>query len=167
MKGAVGKIGNTAAQIASVAGSSIPGINVIIEAGKELATLLEQARLSGEFTSAVKKGAPIIRKMLKFIVDDVPAHYRLRAVMFEEDRIDADTSTPEGQIEHARVLEAAATFKASLDRFVLLTRSLDKSLATLEAAVDQPVDFVSLSNEILTHAESMKAHWIAYQAARG
>lgn len=146
-----------------LAGASVPGLGAITAAAKEIAGLLEQARLSAEFRKAVAGGVPKVRGILAILVADTSEHYRLRAALAEEDRVLLEDDR---KVEKARLKAQIAALRQSLDRFVWLVRKCDESLAALQSAADKPVDLAGYSNELFALAQSLKGHWAAYQNAR-
>ena len=163
LRAATGRLGETVGRIAEAGGKSVPGLAPLITLAQELAGLIEQARLSAEFASAMAAGAPKVRSMLALMTDDVKDHYLLRATLANEDLVDLDD---DAKVEKARIKDAIAELRTTMDQFVVLARKCDAALAMLQASPRTPIDFAAQANEMLTVAIALKGHWQAYKAAR-
>lgn len=170
LREATGGLGTTIGRIAEATGSAVPGIGALVSAAQELAAILEKARLSEEFAKAIAEGAPKVRSMLSVMIGDVSSHHQLRAALANFDiatvdrnnALDANTK----KLQRARIKDAFAELKTTMDQFVILARKCDAALAKIQAAPRTPIDFTAQANEILTLSIALKGHWQAYQAAR-
>ena len=163
LKATTERLGQTIGRLANAAGRSIPGLDKIIPAAELFLKEFEAARRSGEFARAIAAGGPPIRSMLAVMIDDVSDHYRLRAALANEDLTDLDD---DAKIERARIMDAIAELRTTMDQFVILARKCDAALAKLQASPRTPVDFTAQTNEMLALAITLKGHWQAYKAAR-
>ena len=73
------------AEIAS--GAPVPGLGAFVGLVRTLTEQVEKARLRAEFAKAVRDGAPVIDQMLDLFMGDVADHYRLKAVVAEQQRL--------------------------------------------------------------------------------
>lgn len=170
VKSSAGRLFDVVEKVAKAAGGSIPGGEALVTLFVELAELLEEARLTEEFKKAIRGGAPKVRAMLAVFRQDTIDHARLRASLAAADyeRVDLEPglTANEKRAKKARIKAANDEFRQSLDNYVRLLDQTDHSLAALQTAVDQPIDFVAQSNRILDIAIDLKQHWVAYQNAR-
>jgi len=71
---------NAASEFAVSAGSkAVPGLSAIVDAVQIIVGEMEKARLRQEFEQAVRKGAPVIKKMVGLLIEDRQDHLALRA----------------------------------------------------------------------------------------
>jgi len=172
VKASTGRLVTLVDKVASGAGSAIPGIGALGTLFKELASELEKARLSAEFKKAIKSGAPKVRDMLKVFREDTIDHYRLRAVLAEEDytRIKGKAQTTadpdELKLKLSRIKDEMDEFRKGLAEYVRLLDQTDRSIVALTQAVDKPIDFAEQTSRLLGISIVLKQHWGAYQNAR-
>ncbi|MCC6469154.1 MAG: hypothetical protein IT563_12615 [Alphaproteobacteria bacterium] len=170
VKSSTQRLADLAGKIASAAGVVVPGADVLVSVGKELAARLEQARLAAEFKKAIHGGAPTVRRMLGVFRDDTKPHYVLRSTLAlaDYDRLDLDKalSDRDRETKRQRIKAEIDQLRASLDTFVRLLDQTDASLAALERAVDKPVDLSMQAGRILDLSLELKQYWQAYQDAR-
>lgn len=178
VKESTGNLINLVEKVANVAGSAIPAGNAIVPLFKELAGQMEQARLTGEFKKAIKKGTPILAKILAVFRNDAVSHYQLRAALANEDyeRIAYEAGKTEvgrskaGQkkvrLQQLRVKAEIDEFRNSLNAYYTLLDRTGQSIDALIKATDKPIDFNSEAVRILNTANTLKTHWVAYQNAR-
>lgn len=68
-------------------GSGVPGLSAIATIVSTLAELVEKARTRAEFSRAVRKGRPVIEKIIDALIEDRRDHYGLRFNLAQEERL--------------------------------------------------------------------------------
>ena len=136
-----------------------------------MAGQIEQARTVAEFKKAVRKGAPIIAKIIsEVLLEDVNSHYTLRATLANEDlaHVDLENNLDNDgkKVKKARIIDESKAFSEALDSYAALLSKTKLSLDAMERAVDQPIDFADTANRLLNLSSSLKQHWAAYENAR-
>jgi hypothetical protein len=157
-------------KLGEIGGKVLPGAGALTALAKDIAGQIEMARTAAEFRNAVLGGVPIVRRMLDNCLKDAADHYRLRALLAEADfrRVDFEPGLdePGKRLKQARIKAAMDEFRLSLDNYYRLIDQLNRTMTTLQAAVNKPADFSAQTSRILDVALDLKQHWIAYQDAR-
>jgi hypothetical protein len=170
VQSSAGQLVDLVSKLGEIGGKVLPGAGALTALAKDIAGQIEMARTAAEFRNAVLGGVPIVRRMLDNCLKDAADHYRLRALLAEADfrRVDIEPGLdePGKRLKQARIKAAMDEFRLSLDNYYRLIDQLNRTMTTLQAAVNKPADFSAQTSRILDVALDLKQHWVAYQDAR-
>ena len=165
-----GQLAGVVSRLAEAGGRVIPGAGALTALAQEIAGQLENARTAEEFRTAVQGGTPIVRKLLENCLTDARTHYGVRARLAELDyrRVEFETNLDDTakNLKRARIKATMDEFRLTIDNYFRLINQMDRSLVTLQTAVDRPRDFEAEATRIVDVVLDLKQHWAAYQDAR-
>ncbi len=139
--------GNAVNRLAeSLAVSSIPGVDGIIDLAQTITGQIEKARLRKEFETAVIAGSPLVEDILSLFMEDAADHYRLTAILYNK----RNTLTVADIVEQVgQMVQLFSSHGPPEDQFINLedrALELNESLVPLEAVLsnyEYPYVFVS------------------------